>query len=827
MVYKKITSLLFLFWNLAMLNGQTPGAPGMFAPGITVTHNQFYCAQASIPVVSSAQITDGGTGNATLEEVFVQISEGYVIGEDLLSLDGVHPGITASWSPVQGLLTLSGTASLDAYETAIESVVFETSESIYRSNRSISISLGSASFLPSNGHYYIYVSAPGIRWDDALEAAAQTNYFGLQGYLATITSPEEAQLVGEQSPGTGWIGGSDAAEEGVWRWVTGPENGMIFWRGTGNGSAPNGAFAFWNCAEPNNFQGNEDYAHITDNSVAGCGNNADPAFFGSWNDLPIDSGETNPDNPYYPKGYIVEFGGLPDDPEINLSASSVINMPQVELSERIFCGSGVYDLSVSGNADEYHWYDSAAADNLLHVGDTYSATLNSSITYWISPRFSGCTNGTPVPYQIVVEEVPQAVDLSVTQCDNEGDTDGITTFNLSAFDIEVANGDLLNKEVSHYEDAQLNNRIDSRSYTNRFNGQVIYALVENTLTNCSSTAQMELNVTVSDSNSAILEACDDLPEDGFTVFDLSQADDQVIPNPGLGITTAYYESYEDALLQINELPLDYTNTTAGFQVIYVRLQEGNNCFGINEVELYVNPLPQIRPDETVYYCTNTFPEPILIDGGIENDVPNNYYYLWSTGETTMAIEINEPGTYSVEVTEVDGCSNFRTITVVETEKAIIESIEVQPSGDLSTLTIEVSGSGDYVFALDNELGPYQGSNSFENVRAGVRKVYVKELNGNCGISEEEVSVIGYPKYFTPNGDGQNDLWYIQGFNSNLPFMGSVRIFDRYGKELAQLNAANAFWDGTYAGTRMPSNDYWFIAELANGESRTGHFSLKR
>jgi hypothetical protein len=125
----------------------------------------------------------------------------------------------------------------------------------------------------------------------------QQTYFGLQGYLVTITSPEEAQLVGEQSPGTGWIGGSDASQEGVWRWVTGSRIGYCLWEGAVDGSAPNGAYTFWNCGEPNNFQGNEDYAHITDNSVAGCNNNSDPAFFGSWNDLPIDSGETDPNNP--------------------------------------------------------------------------------------------------------------------------------------------------------------------------------------------------------------------------------------------------------------------------------------------------------------------------------------------------------------------------------------------------------------------------------------------------------------------------------------------------------------------------------------------------
>ena len=41
-----------------------------------------------------------------------------------------------------------------------------------------------------------------------------------------------------------------------------------------------------------------------------------------------------------------------------------------------------------------------------------------------------------------------------------------------------------------------------------------------------------------------------------------------------------------------------------------------------------------------------------------NDIPNNYYYNWSTGETTIDIDINEVGTYTVEVSFVDGCSKI-------------------------------------------------------------------------------------------------------------------------------------------------------------------------
>lgn len=171
----------------------------------------------------------------------------------------------------------------------------------------------------------------GISWSEARDLATTQTYFGLQGqgYLSTITTQEEVQLTGEQSAGARWIGGSDQTSEGVWRWGTGPEVGQVFWNGAVNGSAPDGMFAFWNSNEPNNCCGGEDYAHITDPSIG---------IVGSWNDLPI-TGETNPNSAYHPKGYIVEFGGMDGDPEISISASTIIVTPKVEITSRWFCDS--------------------------------------------------------------------------------------------------------------------------------------------------------------------------------------------------------------------------------------------------------------------------------------------------------------------------------------------------------------------------------------------------------------------------------------------------------------------------------------------------------
>ena len=92
-----------------------------------------------------------------------------------------------------------------------------------------------------------------------LKQKTTTNkYYGLQGYLATLRTLEEAILCGKQALGAGWIGASDASVEGRWEWVTGPEGIIPFWQGNGSGGPINGEYANWNdvggANEPNDIR---------------------------------------------------------------------------------------------------------------------------------------------------------------------------------------------------------------------------------------------------------------------------------------------------------------------------------------------------------------------------------------------------------------------------------------------------------------------------------------------------------------------------------------------------------------------------------------------
>jgi len=270
-------------------------------PTIVATGDQVYCPSVAVPIVQTVSITD--PDDTDIWSVYVQITTNYDGSGDVLTLSGSHPGIEASWDVSEGKLSLIGPASLSDFEAAILDVEYNSSGNPSSGTvKEFSIVLAEANYLLSTKHYYEYIPAVGITWTAARDAAELRTFYGLQGYLATLTNADEADLLGKQSSGAGWIGASDAAVEGQWLWVTGPEAGNQFWTGAqaGTVTAPYN-YANWNNGEPNN-SGNEDYAHI---NAPGTG------FDGSWNDLSnTGAGSGN----YQPKGYLVEYGGMPGDP---------------------------------------------------------------------------------------------------------------------------------------------------------------------------------------------------------------------------------------------------------------------------------------------------------------------------------------------------------------------------------------------------------------------------------------------------------------------------------------------------------------------------------
>lgn len=367
------------------------------APILTATGNQIYCTGSSTKIVTSMSIAHDPAEIGT-NAIYIQISSGYINGQDVLSLAGTHSNIIANWDAGSGKLTLKSptntTVLYSDFVNAIEDVVYRNNSATPSGTRTFSITVGQANYLPSNGHYYQYVPNFGIAWNTAKTLAETTTYYGLQGYLATITAMDEAILIGEQASGTGWIAGTDEETEGVWKWASGPEIGQIFWNGTVNGSTPN--FAFWNRNEPNNTGNNEDYAHIT---APGVG------IAGSWNDLKI-TGDTSGN--YQPKGYIVEFGGMPGDPVLQISTSTTIYIPKItNTTGNSICGSGSMTLNATASNGIITWYDVPSGGIPLATGSTFNTpNITTTTSYYVDAFNNQCAMADRIQVDAIVNEIP-------------------------------------------------------------------------------------------------------------------------------------------------------------------------------------------------------------------------------------------------------------------------------------------------------------------------------------------------------------------------------------------------------------------------------------
>ena len=157
------------------------------------------------------------------------------------------------------------------------------------------------------------------------------------------------------------------------------------------------------------------------------------------------------------------------------------------------------------------------------------------------------------------------------------------------------------------------------------------------------------------------------------------------------------------------------------------------------------------------------------------------------------------------------------------ERATITAVEtVDWTSSSNVITVYVDGSGIYEYSVDGVN--FQTSNQFYDLPNGEYTVYVNDIKG-CGVAKKDVYLLMYPKYFTPNGDTYNDFWGIQFYQNEMNLV--VKIFDRYGKFIKQLNANDPVWDGTYNGYELPSTDYWFTVIREDGTEYKGHFTLKR
>jgi len=257
--------------------------------------------------------------------------------------------------------------------------------------------------------------------------------------------------------------------------------------------------------------------------------------------------------------------------------------------------------------------------------------------------------------------------------------------------------------------------------------------------------------------------------------------------------------------------------------VYTYSIGNGDCEASSEVFVTIYAEPNAGLNSDISICYNNPPVDLYDSLGGDPDIGG----VWSPN-LTSGTGVFDPlrdvsGIYTYTVQNGICAVNSSTVVVSLLDVTEISSYNINTSSfsDNNSIEIIVNSHLDYEYSIDGIN--YQESNIFNDLSGGDYTIYVREING-CGRLEALVSIVDFPKFFTPNNDGYNDTWKLKG---TLNQSYKIYIHDRYGKLLKELSSIGNGWDGTFNGRPLPATDYWFKIEFSDGNFKTGNFSLKR
>lgn len=215
----------------------------------------------------------------------------------------------------------------------------------------------------------------------------------------------------------------------------------------------------------------------------------------------------------------------------------------------------------------------------------------------------------------------------------------------------------------------------------------------------------------------------------------------------------------------------------------------------------------------------------------QEDSDENYIEIY--GEETAFLNVSNEGIYKAEALNARNVViehyqfnfSFLDSSPLEINAEVISKAFIEEN-DIEVAVIN-GLANEFEYSMDR--GDWQDQPIFYNVSMGEHEISVINSTG-CRMGTTKITVMDYPLYFTPNGDGFNDTWNINGLKNQL--QASIYIYDRYGKLIKQIIPSSQGWDGSFNGTPMPTSDYWFTVtfiEPRDGtlQSFNAHFTLKR
>jgi gliding motility-associated-like protein len=271
-------------------------------------------------------------------------------------------------------------------------------------------------------------------------------------------------------------------------------------------------------------------------------------------------------------------------------------------------------------------------------------------------------------------------------------------------------------------------------------------------------------------------------------------------------------------------------TTGNFNVKLVAAYRGNTCATQLIKPITVTALPTA----TITSTTNAFsfcPGDNLVLG-----VSSSFTsYLWSTNATTPTIEVSAAGTYSVQLTNANGCKITPTQVVTQLVPPTVTATSERPTINIgeSTQLTATPGLSSYLWTPAETLSSATIANPIATPEEKTTYVVVATASNGCeGEATVEVDVtfddivnlLQPGNFISPNGDAINDTWEV-GRITSFPQCG-VKIFDEKGSKVYDALPYQNDWNAVLNGKPLPNGVYFYFIQCeGESESKTGSITV--
>jgi gliding motility-associated-like protein len=230
-----------------------------------------------------------------------------------------------------------------------------------------------------------------------------------------------------------------------------------------------------------------------------------------------------------------------------------------------------------------------------------------------------------------------------------------------------------------------------------------------------------------------------------------------------------------------------TITQSGYYLVYVDGGNGTRCNGSASihVEIVKIPLVDLGPDT----CSSIG---VPISSGVDQAS-----YTWNTGDATKEITPAQSGVYTVTVTYYPGsgceASDSKVFNIINIDLGKDTTICSHETLTLAAPLAPVGHSYNYYWLPDGQTTP---TIVISDKSEGDYYITL-DAGGGC-TGEIKVSVIPceiiIPNVFTPNSDGYNDYFAIDGID-NFP-ESKMLIYNRWGQRVFESDNYNSssYWD---------------------------------